>query len=143
MYNNNTTTMELYLTGNPERSQRADVVKCNSAVFQGKKEDGKTPMWVQIEAWKFQAKCLEGCRKGQTLVVTGSLKMDYWGNDNEKSQVCLNADSIAVKAWPDDNQQSSQQNTGNNYDPNAQPSKPQHGPDAGNPSDCDLDDIPF
>ena len=102
MFNNNQTIMELYVNKDPQRSDRADVVKASCTMFQGRRSDDRKPMFVTVEAWKFPGKCLETARKGQTIVCAGNLRMDYWGQDNEKFALVLNADSVAAKIWPDD-----------------------------------------
>lgn len=108
MFNKNSTIMELYLSAEPEMritNSGIQVCKCNAAMFQGKKDDGKKPLWVTIEAWKYLSECLAGLKKGDTVVISGSLKMDYWGDNDEHSRLVLSADSIAKKVWAPRNKQ--------------------------------------
>lgn len=117
--------MELRLSGEPQRSDKVDVVKCNAGMFQGKRDSGKDPMWVEIVAWKWLATCLEPLQKGDTVIVSGSLEQQNWEYQGEKkSKLCLTCDSIAKKCWP--TQQAQGQGQG-------QPPQQPYGNQGGNP----------
>lgn len=122
MFNNNFTVMELRLVGDPERSDRADVTKVNCALFQGKKEDNLTPIWITLQGWKYQARVLEGLHKNQQVIVGGSLKQDNWTdqNGNEKSRLVLTAEWMSEKLWADSGNQNQDQPIGgkDGYNPN-------------------------
>ena len=110
MYNNNAITAEVRVTRGPERSDRADVVKVGGAIFQGKKEDGKDPMWVQLNAWKYLGKCLETVAKNDVLIVTGSLSQEFWEKDGvQKSKLVITCDTIAKKVWANQGQRAAPQ----------------------------------
>ncbi len=116
MYNNNSVIMELRLSGDPQRSDKVDAVKCNAGMFQGKRDQDKDPIWVEIVAWKFLATCLEPLRKGDTVIVSGSLEQQNWEHQGEKkSKLCLNCDSIAKKCWPAQQGQGQTQQPQTNY----------------------------
>ena len=123
MFNNNFSVMDLRLVAEPERSDRADVVKVNCALFQGKKEDNITPIWITLQAWKYQARVLGGLHKNQQVTVGGSLKQDNWEDQdgNEKSRLVLTAEWISEKLWADSGQQNNQQPIGDQdgYNPNS------------------------
>lgn len=108
MYNGNTITAEVRIVRDPERNPSHDVVKAGGAIFQGKREEGKDPIWVQLNAWKYQAKCLETVQKNDVLIVTGSLSQDSWeSNGEKKTKIVITCDTIAKKIWG--NQQTQQQ----------------------------------
>lgn len=112
MYNNNSSWAELRLVADPERSQRADVVECRAALFQGKREQNIAPIWVTLQAWKYQGKVLEELKKNDVLIVGGYWKQDSWEKEGQaQTKMVFNCDTLAKKLWA--NNQQAQGNGGN------------------------------
>jgi|GEM_PF-5101065 len=109
MFNNNSITAEVRIVREPERSTRVDVVKAGGAIFIGKKDDGKDPIWADIVGWKYQGQCLETVAKNDVLIVTGSLSQESWeSNGEKKTKLVITCDTIAKKLWA--NQQAQPKN---------------------------------
>lgn len=109
MYNGNQITAEVKVVRDPERAPTADVVKVGGAIFQGKKEDGKDPIWIQVNGWKSQAKCLETVAKGDTLIVAGSLSQESWEKDGQKqTKLVITCDTVSKKVWANNGKQQQQ-----------------------------------
>ena len=150
MYNNNSTFMELRVTGEPETiitSNGSEVCKVNAAMFQGKRSDGKDPIWITIEAWKYPAKCLATLEKGDVVLIDGSLKQDSWDDKdgNTRTRLIISANTIAKKVWaPKEQAPGYTKTTNNQQQQNVQPGQPvqQKGFDQGL-NQQSSDEIPF
>jgi single-stranded DNA-binding protein len=106
----NIVTIELRLSSDPEVSQHAqDLVTCNAFMTQGKKEDGKKPMFFQLNAWKYSGKVLINMQKNKLYMATGRFNMDYWGNEQENSKLVFTAEDFGEKLFAPQNQQNNQQ----------------------------------
>ncbi len=75
------------------------VTKVSAAIYNGR---DKEALWVKLEGWGKVQECLAETKKGDSIVVSGTLKEDSWkGTDGvENKGLVLNVEAFSWGAKP-------------------------------------------
>ncbi|MFC1489241.1 single-stranded DNA-binding protein [Thermodesulfobacteriota bacterium] len=104
MYNNNQIKADVRLGRQPKiqsTNSGTEVASCSVAIQIGKKDENKKPIWINLKAWKYNAKVLASLSKGDAIRVDGYLDEERWEKDGEQhSRLLIVCNSITKTVFP-------------------------------------------